>query len=313
MPPATDHPSTKRFLVDSQRSLRTTVGLLLLCAVNAFGQSYTCPEKPTWYAAACSVYAAFTPGTGEDSIAYYLREGRPHEKYARWVMEMEGIPNIELLIWHGHYSDERYVAELVASSVAILPAAVLRALPENTVISLDIGSGGGAIYWDLPKERAHAVEFAAAFAHESANTLDWSFEELLLHEFGHVFDVGLYSIRTNPEWIAATQRDNSASVTRYAETNDKETFAETFAAWMAYRRDQARPIESRKLTPEHNDHILTTIGNRGKWLDEQIVAASSSPNGRLFANLSWKGDDSTAVSGKRAVTPAKHSCDPAGN
>ena len=108
------------------------------------GQSYTCPDNPGWIAAACSVYKAFEPS--DEAIPYYLREAKPTENYRWWSLEMEGIPSIELHIWYGHYSDEREIVELVAKSVAVLPQIILRSLPENTVIALDTGSTGGAIY-----------------------------------------------------------------------------------------------------------------------------------------------------------------------
>ena len=260
--------------------------VVIMFAVNLTAQSYTCPEEPSWQASPCSVHKAFTPGSG-DAIPYYLRSTSPHQSYFWWSMEMFGIPNsIEILIWPGHYEDERKIAELVAASIAILPPAVLRSLPVNTLVALDVGSGSGAIYWDLPVERAHAVEFSAAFAHESDDTLDWSFEELLLHEFGHVLDVGLYNITSDPGWIAATELDGETNVTEYANTNSKEAFAETFAAWLAYKRDQTRPPSSRRLTTAHRTHILSTISNRGAWLDSLVLEAAYSPNARLFSALS---------------------------
>ena len=258
---------------------------IVMLAANLEGQSYTCPEEPSWNASPCSVHTAFTPGVG-DAVPYYLRPAGLHQRFRWWSMEMFGISNtIEIQVWHNHYEDQRKIAELVAASIAVLPPVVLRSLAVNTVVSLDVGSGSGAIYWNLPVERAHAVEFAAAFAHESDNTLDWSFEELLLHELGHVLDVGLYNIRSNPGWLAATRLDQATNVTEYASTNSKETFAETFAVWMAYRRDQARPFHSRRLTSEHETHILNTIRHRGAWLDEQVLQASYSPNARLFSAL----------------------------
>ena len=258
---------------------------IVLLAASLEAQSYTCPEEPSWVAAPCSVHKAFTPTSGA-AIPHYLRPASPHENYVWWSMEMFEISNnVELLVWAGHYEDEQKIAELVAASIAVLPPVVLRSLPVNTLVSLDIGSGSGAIYWGLPNERAHAVEFAAAFAHESDNTLDWSFEELLLHEFGHVLDVGLYNIRSNPGWLTATRLDQARNVTEYSSTNAKEAFAETFAVWMAYRRDQARHSHSRRLTSAHETHILNTIRHRGAWLDEQVLQAGLSPNAQLFSAL----------------------------
>ena len=270
-----------------KRLVRSMILFALLWTGNAHGQSYTCPERPEWHAAACSVYAAFNPS--DNAIPHYLREGRPYEgRYRWWWMRMEGFPTVEIHIWNGHYQNPQWAAEMVARSVSVLPPVVLQALPKNTIVSLDLGSGGGAIYWDQPRERAHAIEFNASFAHENANTLDWGFEELLLHELAHVFDSGLYRIRDNPGWIEATERDGNRRVTEYAGENAREALAETFAVWMAWRRDQARPEPERRLTEEHRSQIMSTISNRGAWIDEQILAAASLPNRQLFGPGDWE-------------------------
>ena len=246
-------------------------------------QDYTCPEVPDWSAVPCSVHKAFTPGVGE-SIPYHLRLAEMHTHYAWWSMEMFGINNnVELQIWHNHFDSQKEVVNLVADSIATLPPVVLRALPINTVISIDVGSGAGAIYLNLPIERAHAIEFAAGFVHELDDTLDWAFEELLLHEIGHVFDVGLYTIREDVGWLNASNNDLNTLVSDYADTNDKEAFAEVFAAWVSYRRDEARPENERRLTEDHRSHILSSISNRGAWIDEHVLRAAFTPDARLFA------------------------------
>ena len=273
--------------------------LSVLFVLSMSAQPYTCPETPTWSTVACSVWKTFEPV--DDGIPYYMRKQKPrYNRYDRWAMEMEGIPDLEVLIWHGRYEDPERIAELVGKSISVLPPIVLRSLPVNTVISMDQGSSGGAIYWDLPRERAHAIEFAHTFAHESYDVLDWSYEELLLHEIGHVFDSGLYCIRDNLEWVEATRLDIT-HVSSYANNSLKEAFAETFAAWFAYRRDQARPLNKRKLTKVHTDKIKATISHRGAWLDKQILKAVTAPNGRLFSDLSLCGDTTVGEAVKRAA------------
>ena len=248
-------------------------------------QGYTCPEDPNWVAIPCSVHKAFTPGVGE-SIPYHLRLAEMNSKYVWWSMEMFGINNnIEIQIWHNHFDSQQKIAKLVAESIAILPPVVLRALPINTVVGIDVGSGTGAIYWNLLSERAHVIEFAAVFAHESDDTLDWAFEELLLHEIGHVFDVGLHKISENAGWLNASNKDLSALVSEYADTNAKEAFAETFAAWVSFSRDSARPENERRLTHVHRTHILDSILYRGAWIDEHVLSAAYTPSARLFTSL----------------------------
>ena len=206
------------------------------------------------------------------------RVGRMEEPATRWPpTKNPEEPNIEIQIWHRHFDSQQKIAKLVADSIAILPPVLLRALPINTVVGIDVGSGTGAIYWNLLNERAHVIEFAAVFAHESDDTLDWAFEELLLHEIGHVFDVGLYKISENAGWLNASNEDLNALVSEYAATNAKEAFAETFAAWVSFSRDAARPENERRLTHVHRTHILDSIlyGSSGFLVGGQRVAGSS--------------------------------------
>ena len=254
-------------------------------SVQLLAQAYTCPEDPDWGAVPCSVHKAFTPGVGE-SIPYHLRLAEMHPNFVWWSMEMFGINNnIEIHIWHSHFDSQQKIAKLVADSIAILPPVILRALPINTLISIDVGSGTGAIYWHYVEGRGHVIEFAAGFAHESDDTLDWAFEELLLHEIGHVFDVGLYKISENAGWLNASNEDLNALVSEYAATNAKEAFAETFAAWVSFSRDAARPENERRLTHVHRTHILDSILYRGAWIDERVLSAAYTPAARLFSSL----------------------------
>ena len=171
---------------------------------------------------------------------------------------------------------------MMADAALTLPRIVLRSLPENTTLSMDTGSSGGAIYWDLPNERSHAIEFDAAFAHEEVPTLDWSFEELLVHEVGHVFDK-LHGITNRLEWLDAVAADGTG-LTAYAGENAKEDFAETFAASLAVRADESRTAP--RLTPAHRERI-GLVSNRVKWLDRQLLLAAASRSGRLFENLGY--------------------------
>lgn len=263
-------------------SARTVASLLFVAKSLLLAQAYTCPERPTWSAAACSFHRAFTPGETL-SRAVDLREGRPHDKYSRYVLEIPLAPNMEFLLWDGHYGDNGKVARMMADAIATLPPIVLRSLPENTLVSMDVGSSGGAIYWDLPDERAHAIEFKAAFAHPYADTMDWSFEELLLHEIAHVFD-RIHGISARPGWRAAVRADGQ-KVTRYAASNSKEDFAESFTAWAAVRADSTR--KNPRLLPEHYRQVESTMRHRMDWLDGQLLDAAISPSGRLFHGLGW--------------------------
>ena len=248
-------------------------------------QAYTCPEDPDWTTVACSFHAAFTPAK-VGARSYNLREARPHSDYSRYVLEIPLATNIELLVWNGHYSDNEHVARMMARSIATLPPVVLHSLPENTLVSLNIGSPGGAVYVDLADIRAHAIEFQASFAYPTAETTDWSFEELLLHEIAHALDA-VHGISSRRDWTAAVRMDRT-EITEYAENSQEKDFAESFAAWVAVRTDSAR--SSRRLTDEHYQRAESRIRNRMEWFDQQLIDAALSPSGRLFHGLGWAAE-----------------------
>ena len=247
---------------------------------------WTCPEEPQWAGAACSVFRAFDPEL--HARPHFLRPGKPHDKYNWWALEMEELTNLEIHIWHGHYNrdDTEKVARMVAASISTLPPILLKALPAGTHVVFDVGSGHGPIYRYYADTKVHAIEFPANWAYPDHDTLDWSFEEILIHEMAHVLDVGLYTIREKNGWNRGSNLDRHEPVTGYSETNEKEMFAEVFTLWIAWRTDHGRPTKQQTLTHEHEGHMTRWMSNRGEFLDKHILDAALT-GVPMFAHFGW--------------------------
>ena len=124
------------------------------------------------------------------------------------------------------------------------------------IISIDYA---GPVYWDYRQEveAANIVEYPAAYVHEDARTLDWSFEELLTHELCHALDAR-HGLRHRKGWRDAAS-DDGAYVTDYARSSATEDFAESCAAYVLLRT-------STRLTDHHRQHLEDTIAQRMEWL-----------------------------------------------
>ncbi len=84
--------------------------------------------------------------------------------------------------------------------------------------------------------RARFMIALPAQYYETGNAFTPEYEELFLHELGHVFERMEWFDRT--EWQRAVEADNRF-VTDYATTNEREDFAESFAAWVLWRSYRA--------------------------------------------------------------------------
>ena len=125
------------------------------------------------------------------------------------------------------------------------------------------------VYWDYtgdPNTRAHVVEFPAAYVHENAKTLDWSFEELLTHELCHLFDNKSGQISDRPKWRLAVRQDRGW-VSDYARSSNQEDFAESCAAHILLAIGD-------RLTLPHRDHVETTMSKRLAYFDSLFLLNS---------------------------------------
>ena len=258
---------------------------IALCAPSALGQTFSdqgpCSYEPEWRGV-CSFYRAFDPGIGPKT-GYLIRELRSYSWYEHWLIVFPTVAtDIEVLITTRlHREHAGKVVRLIANAVAVLPDFVLRSLPPNVGIEIDYVNNRTARYNDRPDERSHRIKFDASFVSDERTALHHRFEELLLHEIAHVFD-RLYGLRDLETWQAAVERDGGKYITEYAETGGAgEDFAESFAAWVAYRREGSRGSDQRLLGGEHYDRVRTHMLNRLRWFDNEYMRIVR-PDGRLF-------------------------------
>ena len=238
--------------MDFRRSL---VASLLLIVGSVSAQSYTCPDQPNWDAVACSMHLAIT---AEDGGGFYVTPGLTRAVYREYTVTA-GASTVTLHIYN-HFLDSDRVARQVAKAWAAQPA-VLRRSVMPLILSVDIGAGDAAVFWDMTDQspQSYVIEYPAAYVHEYADTLDWSFEEMLTHEMCHVIDRKLGQLSDFADWQNAVIRDNGF-VTDYARSSTREDFAESCAAHILLAIGD-------RLTAEHRGHVLRTMQYRSAYFD----------------------------------------------
>ena len=213
---------------------------------------YGCPANPTWNAVPCSMHRAMIPYDGRNHhITHVLSRSGDVRDYM--VVLGESAARIRI---YPHFEEPGWVAGRVARAWAAQPE-ILRRAVMPLIIGIDYA---GPVYWDYREgpEAAHIIEFPAAYVHEGARTLDWSFEELLTHEMCHAIDKR-WSLRYRDGWEDAVRRDRTY-VTDYARSSAAEDFAESCAAFVLART-------STRLTDAHLWHIERTMSYRWEWLE----------------------------------------------
>ena len=236
---------------------------LLLAASAVSAQSYTCPDKPKWEAIPCSMHKAIQPEDAGTFSVTFTREAQHYREYLALARSSQARLHI-----YPHFKNPDLVAEWVARAWAGQPGALRRTVMP-LVISVDAGSDGSPVYWDYtddPGTRAHVVEFPAAYVHEDASTLDWSFEELLTHELCRLLDNKSGRISDQPGWRRAVSLDRG-HVTSYAKTSNRADFAESCAAHILLAIGE-------RLTEDHRKHVEETIGSRRVFFDSLFLLRS---------------------------------------
>ena len=225
--------------------------LCLWCAAAGAVPEYGCPAEPAWDAVPCSMHTALQPSDGSQ---YHLTHVLSQHGGRRDYMAVAGESAVRIQIYP-HFDNPGWVANRVASAWAAQPA-ILRRSVMPLIISIDYA---GPVYWDYREdvEAAHIVEYPAAYVHEDAGTLDWSFEELLTHELCHALDAR-HGLRHRKGWKDAAS-DDGAYVTDYARSSADEDFAESCAAYVLLRT-------SARLTDDHRQHLEDTMAQRMEWL-----------------------------------------------
>lgn len=231
--------------------------VVLAVSLAAFAQPYTCPRTPSWNAVGCSMYAARQPTdtVASHDLTFVYETARYH-----YFEATAGATAMRMHVYK-HFEDPHWVANRVAHAWAGLPE-VLRRSSMPLLIGID---SDGPIFWDHYIEDGGSliVEYPASWVHEDDETLDWAFEELLVHELCHAIDFKAEALAgerlsDTSHWQRAVRRDKG-HVSDYAKTNSKEDFAESCAAHILLGLGTG-------LRQEHRDHIEATMGNRSAFL-----------------------------------------------
>lgn len=255
--------------------------------------------------------------TFDPKVPYTLTElppGRDSETRRRWVWKGEGA-RVSVIV-DGAWSDGQRaaIASRLADFLAVLPPFVIRAFPDDpfypvSLVTSDDFYGSKLDYvtpalgqWHMAVRANPALlEWGADFGTDKLARM----EEILVHEVGHLLDhvyahvssplfdtmdlgggvVAGQSVWGHPrwsdtnEWATAMEADG-ARVSDYAERNNAEDFAESFAAWLALR---ASPRSGRHtIRFEKRRHIADTIPNRLRWFDAKLRQSSMSPDRRFL-------------------------------
>lgn len=227
-------------------------------------QSHTCPDNPTWSGIACSAHEALQPGDGGEYHLTYLLERSEYRDYA--AVKGESAARLRL---YRHFDDMDRVADWVADAWAAQHP-VLRRMSMPLMIGVDVRSRGIYLprYVDTPEAR-RIVEMPESHVHERIGVLDEAFEELLAHEMCHAVDHRLEDaagtwLSGQEEWTGAAASDG-AHVTDYAETNGREDFAETCAAFFLTQ-------PGNRLPDGHRSHIASRVPARLAYLAATLPA-----------------------------------------
>ena len=246
---------------------------------------YGCPAVPTWDAVPCSMHDTLRPS---DATGHEVTLETPGG--GKRIYRVTSGSSETLLHVYPHFDRPGWVARRVAEAWAAQPA-VLRQHVMPLIIGID---RAGPVYWDYRDrpEASHIIEYPASYVHESARTLDWSFEELLTHEMCHALDRTL-GLRDHEGWQTAVTADGT-HVSNYARSSAGEDFAESCAAYLLVRT-------SSRVTSTIRRHLN---GKRAAKAPLQSQAAWE----RAWSGLQFQGSNSSirllGCSGMRWSTSA---------
>lgn len=215
---------------------------------------YGCPAVPTWDAVPCSMHDTLRPS---DATRHTVTQER-RRGGTRIYRVTAGADETSLHVYP-HFNRPDWVARRVAEAWSAQPP-VFRRHVRPLIIGID---RAGPVYWDYRDgtEAAHIIEFPASYVHESANTLDWAFEELLAHEMCHALDA-IHGLRYH-EGFATAAAEDGAYVSDYARSSVGEDFAESCAAYLLMRTSSRVSVRIRR-------HLNSTMPHRMEWLSDFI-------------------------------------------
>ena len=218
---------------------------------------------------------------------YLLVDSMPTANYQRFDWQDMRTPRaMQIHIWNdGGWSQEQTDERLhlFAQSLAVMPTVLRQAMPYNTVLYIETNNCGPC--YTLINEQQHLIKFPHNYViwGSSSDRLGYTFEELFIHEVGHLLDhVGRQTTGTrisdSEAWQDAVDADDS-HVSEYAESNHGEDFAESLLAWMSYHK--ARCPDSEHAVCER---VQETMPNRRDFFDEALFRHAAGVSDFLAGN-----------------------------
>ena len=212
----------------------------------------------------------------------------PHELWhvGHGIYRMHVAGNaIEIDVSEELDADQAPRAAAMAKGIAALPRVVLRSLPAVEV-SLTGHMDSQGHFSPRPAFQHQRIDLflnlvPRRFRDDGTSyfRLAATYEEVLLHEVAHLLDTQGGYVSDSEEWKGASRKDGNLHLTAYAETNDREDFAETFTLWLAIRRDETRAVQQLEVD---RASVKRKAHHRFAWLDRQLVRAIASVDGILF-------------------------------
>ena len=202
----------------------------------------------------------------------------PTRNHRRYEVAVAGVSQRLAIVIHDGRQDPE-AADALANRIGLawaqMPPFIQYLVPAGTTLSTRDTGGYFPRYslceWHNSCERAHEAvhtiqmpsQYYVGYRGVPAGELTPEFEEMLLHEIGHLLDYGGGWL-DRKRWSRAVEKDKGAYVTNYATTNMLEDFAESFVGWVIYR---ANP---KGLTADATDHINKAMKSRITYLDGEL-------------------------------------------
>lgn len=202
----------------------------------------------------------------------------PARNHRRYEVAVAGVAQRIVVVIHNGRQDAE-VADALADRIGLawaqMPPFIQHLVPAGTTISTRDTGGYFPRYslceWhsscDRGREAVHTIQMPSAYyvgyGGTPAGELTPEFEEMMLHEVGHLMDYGAGWLDMN-RWSRAQDRDNGTYVTNYATTNMLEDFAESFVGWVILRSNPAG------LTDYAKEHINKSMKSRITYLDGEL-------------------------------------------
>ena len=206
-----------------------------------------------------------------DHRVWLEKETKDFLKYTVFISGADKQFGVHLWKNEPHATNESAVR--IARVFSQLPSFLIEVFPEYLAISShatggyfprycnqDIHTGCNMVIVNMNVFTAkHLLLMPSQFYIQSDGRLSAGFEELLLHEIGHLMQDEL-GWKDDYEWVKAVEQDGGF-LTDYASTNSGEDFAESFAAWVIYK------YYADQLTHPAREYLRRAGSNRFEYFE----------------------------------------------